>query len=294
MAGIPGLQMAGPARSEQIRCPLRCAPNSSAVAAVGAETTDSSSLRGTGGSRGNDEGDVRMDDQTKMALAGAIAGGYVLGRTKKGKLALSVATYLAGRRFGLEPRQLAAEGMRRLAEIPQVAELQDQLKGEFLEAGRKAVTAAATRGMGTLADTLRDRTAGLAKEEEEPEYEEEEEPEEEYEEEEDTEEEGEEEPEEEEEEPEPERPQHRRSSRRPARPERGTASRRERAPSARRSSGAAAKDPSRRKTSSATKPAAKKAAPAKKSAARKPAPAKKAASSGRAAKRTSKRADRRR
>jgi len=28
--------------------------------------------------------------------------------------------------------------MRRLGEIPQVAELQDQLKGEFLDAGRKA------------------------------------------------------------------------------------------------------------------------------------------------------------
>ncbi|WP_351224465.1 histone protein [Streptomyces sp. NPDC002133] len=244
-----------------------------------------------------------MDDQTKLALAAAIAGGYVLGRTKKGKLALSVGTYLAGRRFGLEPRQLAAEGMRRLGEIPQVAELQDQLKGEFLDAGRKAVTAAATRGMGTLADTLRDRTAGLGKkEEEEPEEEyeeeEEEEPEEEYEEEEEPEEEEaeeEEEPEEEEaEEPEPERPQRRRSSRKPARPDRGTASRRERAPSARSSSGAGAKEPSRRKKTSATKPAAKKAAPAKKSATRKQAPAKKAASSGRAAKKTSKRADRRR
>jgi hypothetical protein len=211
-----------------------------------------------------------MDDQTKVALAAAIAGGYLLGRTKKGKLALSVATYLAGRRFGLEPRQLATEGMRRLGEIPPVAELQDQLKGEFLEAGRKAVTAAATRGMGTLAETLHDRTASLDKKEEEKpkDEEEEEEPEEEEE-------------EEEPEEPEPERPQRRRTSRKPTRPEGGTASRRERVPSA------------GRKKSSATKPAAKKAA-MKKSAARKQAPAKKAASSGQAAKRTSKHADRRR
>ncbi|MEU8835799.1 histone protein [Streptomyces sp900116325] len=234
-----------------------------------------------------------MDDQTKVALAAAIAGGYLLGRTKKGKLALSVATYLAGRRFGLEPRQLATEGMRRLGEIPQVAELQDQLKGEFLEAGRKAVTAAATRGMGTLAETLHDRTASLdkkeeekPKDEEEEEEPEEEEPEEDEEEEEEPEEdeEEEEEPEEEEEEPEepePERPQRRRTSRKPTRPEGGTASRRERVPSA------------GRKKSSATKPAAKKAA-MKKSAARKQAPAKKAASSGQAAKRTSKHADRRR
>lgn len=70
-----------------------------------------------------------MDDQAKVALAAAVVGGYVLGRTKKGRVALSVATYLAGRRFGLEPRQLAAEGMRRLGEVPQVAELQEQLRG---------------------------------------------------------------------------------------------------------------------------------------------------------------------
>ncbi|MFE5111170.1 histone protein [Streptomyces sp. NPDC056663] len=242
-----------------------------------------------------------MDDQTKMTLAAALVGGYVLGRTKKGKLALSVGTYLAGKRLGLEPRQLATEGMRRLGEIPQVAELQDQLKGELLEAGRKAVTTAATRGMGNLADTLRDRTAALgAKKEAEPEEdteeegpeEEEEGPEEEpEEEEEEEEEEPEEEEEEEEEEPEPERPQRRRSSRKPGRTERGTASRRERAPAARSSSGAASKEPSRKK-SSATKPAAKKAAPAKKSAPKKQAPAKRAASSGRPAKKTSKRADR--
>ncbi|MGW8952227.1 histone protein [Streptomyces sp. NPDC055709] len=234
-----------------------------------------------------------MDDQTKMALAAAIAGGYVLGRTKKGRLALSLGTYLAGRRFGLEPRQLAVEGMRRLGEIPQVADLQDQLKGEVLEAGRKAVTAAATRSMGTLSDTLRDRTASLKmkEEEEEPEeeYEEEEEPEEEYEEEEEPEEE-----EEEEEEPERERPQRRRSSRKPTRSGRDTGSRRERPRSDRSSSRAAANEPARRKKTSASKPAAKKAAPAKKSATTKRAPAKKAAASGRAAKKTSTRADRRR
>lgn len=110
-----------------------------------------------------------MDDQTKIALAAAVVGGYVLGRTKKGKLALSVGTYLAGGRFGLDPRQLAAEGMRRLGELPQVAELQEQTKGEFVDAGRKAVTAAATRGVGTLTGTLRDRAAGLGKGEEEEE-----------------------------------------------------------------------------------------------------------------------------
>ncbi|MEU3794424.1 hypothetical protein [Streptomyces fructofermentans] len=115
-----------------------------------------------------------MDDKDKMALAAAVMGGYVVGRTKKGRLALSVATYLAGRRFGLEPRQLAAEGVRRLAELPQVAQLQEQLRGEVLEAARKAVTATADRGMSSLAGALSDRTAKLGKKEDEEEPEEEE------------------------------------------------------------------------------------------------------------------------
>ncbi|MEU9014595.1 histone protein, partial [Streptomyces sp. NPDC048479] len=120
-----------------------------------------------------------MDEQTKLALAVSVVGGYLLGRTKKGRLALTVATYLAGRRFGLEPRELAAEGMRRLGEIPQFAELQGQLKGEVLDAGRKALTATANRGMSSLADAISDRTARLgAGEDEEEEEPEEEEPEE--------------------------------------------------------------------------------------------------------------------
>lgn len=102
-----------------------------------------------------------MDNQSKVALATAVVGGYVLGRTKKGKLALSVATYLAGRRFGLEPRQLATEGMRKLGEMPQVALLQAQLRDEVLGAGRQAVTAGANRGLNTLADAIGDRTARL-------------------------------------------------------------------------------------------------------------------------------------
>ncbi|MGW1109088.1 histone protein [Streptomyces sp. NPDC002540] len=218
-----------------------------------------------------------MDDTAKVALAAAVVGGYVLGRTKKGRLALTIATYLAGRRFGFEPRQLAAEGMRRLGEIPQFAELQEQLKGEVFDAGRKAVAAAADRGMSSLADTLSDRTARLGEKQDEGD-EEEYEPEEggaEYEEEE--------EPEEEEEEPEERQPKRPRSSLQPAQP-RGGAARKKAAP-ARGEKPRTAKKSAARKTAPPKKTAAKKTAPAKKPAARK------ATSSKRAA---SKRADRRR
>ncbi len=95
------------------------------------------------------EGTEAMDDTSKIALAAAVAGGYVLGRTKKGRLAFTAATYLAGRRFGLEPRQLMTEGLSKLKEIPQVAEMGDQLKGEALNAGRQALKAAANRSSPT-------------------------------------------------------------------------------------------------------------------------------------------------
>ncbi|MFC8014614.1 histone protein, partial [Streptomyces cinereoruber] len=120
-----------------------------------------------------------MDDTSKIALAAAVAGGYVLGRTKKGRLAFTAATYLAGRRFGLEPRQLLTEGLSRLKDIPQVAEMGDQLKGETLNVGRQALKAAADRKLADLADSLHERTLAIGsggdEEDEEGRYEDEEE-----------------------------------------------------------------------------------------------------------------------
>ncbi|MCK7624351.1 histone protein [Streptomyces sp. RS10V-4] len=102
-----------------------------------------------------------MEDASKALLAAALAGGYVLGRTKKARLALSLASYLGGRRLGLDPRHLVRDGARKLGDIPQVAELGQQLRGEVMAAGRQAATAAAHRGIASLADALHDRTLQL-------------------------------------------------------------------------------------------------------------------------------------
>lgn len=104
-----------------------------------------------------------MNTTTKVALGAAVAGGYVLGRAKKGRLAFAVATYIAGRRFGLDPKQLATEGLRKLGEVPQVAELNEHVKGELLEAGKHAVVATANRRVGELADSLHERTLNIGK-----------------------------------------------------------------------------------------------------------------------------------
>ncbi|MEU3660150.1 hypothetical protein AB0E77_10345 [Streptomyces sp. NPDC032940] len=98
---------------------------------------------------------------SKAALAAAMAGGYLLGRSKKAKLALVVGSYLAGRRLGLSPAQVLSQGLGRLQLTPQLQELSDQVRGELLTAGRTAVTAAANRRLTGLADSLRDRTDAL-------------------------------------------------------------------------------------------------------------------------------------
>ncbi|MEU0085230.1 histone protein [Streptomyces sp. NPDC006274] len=102
-----------------------------------------------------------MKDTTKVALGAAVAGGYVLGRAKKGRLAFAVATYLTGRRLGLDPQELVAGGLQKLKDAPQFAELGDQVRGELMEAGRQALTASADRSLAGLADSLHERTRRL-------------------------------------------------------------------------------------------------------------------------------------
>ncbi|MGQ4471879.1 hypothetical protein ACN6K6_004661 [Streptomyces violaceoruber] len=101
-----------------------------------------------------------MND-SRTAMAAAVAGGYLLGRTKKAKLAFAVGSYLVGRRVGLSPGQVLGQGLGSLQRAPQFQELTDQVRGELLTAGRAAVTAAANRRLTTFADTLRDRTEAL-------------------------------------------------------------------------------------------------------------------------------------
>ncbi|NYV77464.1 hypothetical protein [Streptomyces sp. UH6] len=103
-----------------------------------------------------------MNQNCKAAMAAAVAGGYLLGRTKKAKLALAVGTYLAGRRFSMSPSQLATQGLTKLRETPQFQDLTDQVRHEVLNAGRSAVTAAARRKLLDLSDSLRDRGERLS------------------------------------------------------------------------------------------------------------------------------------
>uniref|UniRef100_A0AAU3GKN7 Histone protein n=1 Tax=Streptomyces sp. NBC_01401 TaxID=2903854 RepID=A0AAU3GKN7_9ACTN len=190
-----------------------------------------------------------MENSKKVALAAAVSAGYVLGRTKKGKLALGVASFVMGQQLPLNPRDAIILGARKLADNPAVAPLVEQARGEVLDAGRAALSATANRRLEAVADALQERTEALLEGpheegEEEPEREDsEEEPEHEDSDEESESEDSDEESEDEDEEPEEEEPPRRRPAKRAA----------------------------------AKKPPAKKAAPgkpAKKAAAKKPPPEK--------------------
>ncbi|MBZ6292310.1 hypothetical protein KVH30_14395 [Streptomyces olivaceus] len=101
-----------------------------------------------------------MND-SRSAMAAAVAGGYLLGRTKKARLAFAVGSYLVGRRMGVSPGQVLSQRLGGLQQVPQLRELTEQMRGELLTAGRAAVTAAANRRLTSLADGLRDRTDAL-------------------------------------------------------------------------------------------------------------------------------------
>jgi outer membrane biosynthesis protein TonB len=148
-------------------------------------------------------------------IAAAVTAGYLLGRTKKLRLAITVGGMLAGKKIATDPRGLLKQGAELVEGNPELAKLQAQIQGKVLEAARTAAIAAAVNRMDVLSGAIRERTDRLALPAsaqealgDEDEYEDDEYEDDEYEEDEPEEEE----PEEEEPEPEPERPRRRRTT----------------------------------------------------------------------------------
>lgn len=92
---------------------------------------------------------------TNAKIATAVVGGYLLGRTKKGKLALSLGLLLAGRK--LNPQDLA----KAAAGSPLVGGLSDQVRKDLMEGTRSAAGQALEARMNHLADTLHERSTAL-------------------------------------------------------------------------------------------------------------------------------------
>ncbi|WP_250400317.1 DNA primase [Streptomyces cellostaticus] len=97
----------------------------------------------------------------RTGLGLAIGAGYLLGRTKKLKLALAVGSVVAGKKLNLTPRALADLLGQQLRHNPQFKEIGDQLRQDLRGVGKAATGAMAERQMSALADRLHGRTSAV-------------------------------------------------------------------------------------------------------------------------------------
>ncbi|MFF4757729.1 hypothetical protein ACWDAO_31460 [Streptomyces sp. NPDC001212] len=95
----------------------------------------------------------------RVALGLAVGTGYLLGRTKKAKLALAVGSMVAGKKLNLGPRGIAELVNQQMVNNPQFKEIGDQLREELRGVGKAASGAMVERQMNALADRLHGRTA---------------------------------------------------------------------------------------------------------------------------------------
>ncbi|MGW1594560.1 DNA primase [Streptomyces sp. NPDC002343] len=94
----------------------------------------------------------------RTALGLAVGAGYLLGRTKKLKMALAVGSLVAGKKLNLSPKALAELANQQLKSNPQFKEIGDQLRQDLRGVGKAATGAMVERQMSSLADRLRSRT----------------------------------------------------------------------------------------------------------------------------------------
>ncbi|MEV8317753.1 DNA primase [Streptomyces sp. NPDC059900] len=97
----------------------------------------------------------------RLGMGLAVGAGYVLGRTKKMKLAFAVGTMVAGKRMNLSPRAIGDLLSQQLQNNPQFKEIGDQLRGDLRGVGKAATGALLERQITGLADRLHGRTADV-------------------------------------------------------------------------------------------------------------------------------------
>ena len=95
----------------------------------------------------------------RTALGLAIGAGYLLGRTRKLKLAVAVGTLAAGKKLNLTPKGVADLVSQQLRDNPQFKEIGDQLRTDLRGVGKAASGAMVERQIEALADRLHGRTA---------------------------------------------------------------------------------------------------------------------------------------
>ncbi|GHD23190.1 DNA primase [Streptomyces galbus] len=97
----------------------------------------------------------------RTGLGLAVGAGYLLGRTKKLKLAIAVGGLVAGKKLKLSPKAIGDLLSQQLKDNPQFKELGDSLRQDLRGAGKAASGAMLERQLGSLADRLHGRTAEM-------------------------------------------------------------------------------------------------------------------------------------
>lgn len=93
------------------------------------------------------------------AMAAGITVGYLLGRTKKMKLALMIGTAVAARQ--VQGSALVEQGKKMLDASPGLQRIGGDARGRLVDTGKKAVVAAAGKGIDALSTKLEDRADRL-------------------------------------------------------------------------------------------------------------------------------------
>ncbi|WP_026536329.1 hypothetical protein [Arthrobacter sp. H14] len=100
-----------------------------------------------------------MDEKAK--LTAILLGGYLLGRTKKAKLALTVAGLIGGRQLSSNKGELMGQVNELAKASPEVKKLREQITGKLADAAKSAAIAGATRGIESVNTNLQNRTQRL-------------------------------------------------------------------------------------------------------------------------------------
>lgn len=88
----------------------------------------------------------------KVALA--VGAGYLLGRTRKMRLALMLASAGMTGKFRTKPTDVLADGLQALGASDELMQLTDQLRGQALSAAKAAALATAINGVNALNERL--------------------------------------------------------------------------------------------------------------------------------------------
>ena len=87
-----------------------------------------------------------MQATSKIALG--VAGGYLLGRTKKLRLAITLGSMLAGQKIATDRAGMIRQGAELVDRNPELAKIRDQVMGQLLQSARSAAICCRPRSWG--------------------------------------------------------------------------------------------------------------------------------------------------